>query len=88
LYLPSENVITMKRKEYHVKAIETTPHKHEQNENYIKEEILRIIDTAFSRGAVVEIKVLEGVDLANDGKRFSKVRMDIISNTDFDSYEL
>ncbi len=78
----------MKRKEYQVKSFTTTPHKNEQNENYIKDEILRIIDTAFLYGAVVEVKILDGVDLTNEGKRFSKVRLDIVSNTDFDTYEL
>jgi|GEM_PF-4193638 len=53
----------------------------------IKEEILRVIDTAFLNGAIVELKILEGVDLINGGKRFSKIRMDIVSNTDFDKYD-
>jgi len=51
-----------------------------------RSEILNILHTAFRDGAIVEVKIVEGVDLNSAGKRFSKLRLDIISNTDFDSF--
>jgi hypothetical protein len=77
----------MIRKEYQVQAVKSPQSEDDVIDVTIKEEILKVIDTAFSNGALVELKILEGVDLINGGKRFSKIRMDIISNTDFDKYE-
>jgi hypothetical protein len=78
----------MIRKEYQVESSNGARSDTKTNEKaVIKEEILKVIDTAFLNGAIVELKILEGVDLINGGKRFSKIRMDIISNTDFDQYD-
>lgn len=78
----------MIRKEYHVTATQPEDLKNADSDNKLKNEILKVLDTAFNQGAIVELKILEGVDLSNDGKRFSKIRMDIVSNTDFDQYDL
>lgn len=77
----------MIRKEYQVQATSQSATENATYDSSIKDEILKIMDTAFLNGALVELKVLEGVDLVNGGKRFSKIRMDIVSNTDFDKYE-
>jgi hypothetical protein len=77
----------MIRKEYQVQATNQSATDNATYDSTIKDEILKIMDTAFLNGALVELKVLEGVDLINGGKRFSKIRMDIVSNTDFDKYE-
>lgn len=77
----------MIRKEYHVTARPEDVN-NADSDNDLKNEILKVLDTAFNQGAIVELKILEGVDLSNDGKRFSKIRMDIVSNTDFDQYNL
>ncbi len=78
----------MIRKEYHVAATKNDSRVDSENDSQIKDEILNVLNIAFGTGAIVELKILEGVDLSNDGKRFSKIRMDIVSNTDFDKYEL
>lgn len=77
----------MIRKEYQVASAKGAISDTKITNVSIKEDILKVIDTAFLNGAIVELKILEGVDLVNGGKRFSKIRMDIISNTDFDQYE-
>ncbi len=78
----------MIRKDYHIAATNQL-HKDPQNpENIVKNELLKILDTAFLNGAVVELKILEGVELTNEGRRFSKIRLDIVSNTDFDTFKL
>ncbi len=78
----------MIRKEYQVEADNSIArHDSVTYDSRIKNDILKVIDTAFSNGALVELKILEGVDLVNGGKRFSKIRMDIVSNTDFDKYD-
>ncbi len=77
----------MIRKEYQVASAKGTIADTKSTNISIKEDILKVIDTAFLNGAIVELKILEGVDLINGGKRFSKIRMDIVSNTDFDQYE-
>lgn len=78
----------MIRKEYQVESNNAAITNVALRDNSVKEEILKVLDIAFQQGAIVELKILEGVDLLNDGKRFSKIRMDIISNTDFDKYNL
>jgi hypothetical protein len=78
----------MIRKEYHVESSNAEITNVALRDNSVKEEILKMLDIAFQQGAIVELKILEGVDLANDGKRFSKIRMDIVSNTDFDKYSI
>ncbi len=77
----------MIRKEFQVASATSRDNDDVVASGGIKEEILRVIDTAFLNGAIVELKILEGVDLINGGKRFSKIRMDIVSNTDFDKYD-
>lgn len=77
----------MIRKEYHVESHKESKSDTKANDKTIKDDILKVIETAFLNGAIVELKILEGVDLINGGKRFSKIRMDIVSNTDFDQYE-
>ncbi|GAA4461684.1 hypothetical protein GCM10023093_06750 [Nemorincola caseinilytica] len=77
----------MIRKEYQVGSTLSKEDEDKVTNSNIKNEIIRMIDTAFLNGAIVELKILEGVDLVNGGKRFSKIRMDIVSNTDFDKYE-
>ena len=77
----------MIRKEYQVASVNGANNDTASNAQSIKEDIMKVIDAAFLNGAIVELKVLEGVDLVNGGKRFSKIRMDIISNTDFDQYQ-
>lgn len=76
----------MIRKEYHVESTLSKQKDEKAVNGNVKEDILKVIDTAFLNGAIVELKILEGVDLINGGKRFSKIRMDIVSNTDFDKY--
>lgn len=76
----------MIRKEYHVESTLAKQKDDKAANGSVKEDILKVIDTAFLNGAIVELKILEGVDLVNGGKRFSKIRMDIVSNTDFDKY--
>jgi hypothetical protein len=76
----------MIRKEYHVESSLSKQNDEKPANGSVKEDILKVIDTAFLNGAIVELKILEGVDLINGGKRFSKIRMDIVSNTDFDKY--
>lgn len=76
----------MIRKEYHVESTLSKQKDEKVANGSVKEDILKVIDTAFLNGAIVELKILEGVDLVNGGKRFSKIRMDIVSNTDFDKY--
>ncbi len=78
----------MIRKEYQVESTNVAITNLALRDNSVKEEILKVLDIAFKQGAIVELKILEGVDLVNDGKRFSKIRMDIVSNTDFDQYTL
>jgi len=78
----------MIRKEYHVESSNAEITNVSLRDNSVKEEILKVLDAAFQQGAIVELKILEGVDLTNGGKRFSKIRMDIVSNTDFDKYEI
>ena len=51
----------------------------------VKQELIEIMDKAFSYGAIVELKIIEGVEL-NNSKRFSKLRLDIVSNTEFDKF--
>lgn len=77
----------MIRKEYHVGSTLSKKEEEKVMNSKIKDEIIRVIDTAFQNGAIVELKILEGVDLVNGGKRFSKIRMDVVSNTDFDKYD-
>ncbi len=57
-----------------------------QESERVKQELIEMISKAFSAGAIVEVKIVEGVDLEHDSKRFSKLRLDIISNTDFDQF--
>jgi hypothetical protein len=76
----------MIRKEYQVESSNAEITNVALRDNSVKEEILKMLDIAFQQGAIVELKILEGVDLTNDGKRFSKIRMDIVSNTDFDKF--
>jgi hypothetical protein len=78
----------MIRKEYKVAATSPENEAIGAGENSAKEDIIKIINTSLVKGAIVEVKIIEGVDLSNDGKRFSKIRLDIISNTDYDKYEL
>ena len=76
----------MIRKEYQVESSNAEITNVALRDNSVKEEILKMLDIAFQQGAIVELRILEGVDLTNDGKRFSKIRMDIVSNTDFDKF--
>ena len=76
----------MIRKEYQVESSNAEITNVALRDNSVKEEILKMLDIAFQQGAIVELKILEGVDLTNDGKLFSKIRMDIVSNTDFDKF--
>lgn len=75
----------MVRKDYLVKA--ENGHGDGYKPDHVKQEILNILNTAFASGAIVEVKIIEGIDLTHDGKRFSKLRLDIISNTDFDNFD-
>lgn len=85
---PSNNRLTMIRKEYKVAAISPENDAKGATHNSSKDDIIKIINTSLLKGAIVELKIVEGVDLNNEGKRFSKIRLDIISNTDYDKYEV
>ncbi|MCF8449635.1 MAG: hypothetical protein K9G49_07155 [Taibaiella sp.] len=78
----------MIRKEYKVAAISPENDAKGATHNSSKDDIIKIINTSLLKGAIVELKIVEGVDLNNEGKRFSKIRLDIISNTDYDKYEV
>jgi len=75
----------MIRKEYLIQAV-NTPEVIDHPNAQARQEIIELINRAFSLGAVVELKIIEAVDLNNHSKRFSKLRLDIISNTDFDQF--
>jgi len=77
----------MIRKEYQVGSTLSKAEEDKAMNGTAKEDIIKMLDIAFQNGAIIELKILEGVDLVNGGKRFSKIRMDIVSNTDFDKYD-
>jgi len=76
----------MIRKDYMINGSTTGADDADKVNDLMKKEIMQVIDQAFSQGAVVELKIIEGLDLNNDSKRFSKLRLDITSNTDFDQF--
>lgn len=75
----------MIRKEYHIHGLKSEDAEMESPKE-VRNEIIRLLNTSFQKGAVVEIKIMEGIDVSESGKRFSRLRLDIISNTDFDDY--
>lgn len=74
----------MIRKDYLVETANGT--EGGQQSERVKQELIDMISKAFSAGAIVEVKIVEGVDLGDESKRFSKLRLDIISNTDYDKF--
>jgi hypothetical protein len=76
----------MIRKDYLINAVHPSSDDANKINERTKKEILEMLDKAFVMGAVVDLKVIEGVELDNGSKKFSKLRLDIISNTDFDQF--
>jgi hypothetical protein len=62
--------------------VESNSHStHDSSSNTIKNQIMGLLDASFSSGAILDIKIIDGVNISADGKRFSQIRIDIISNT-------
>ena len=76
----------MIRKDYLIESAAAQKQGVELPNMKMKQEIMDLIDKAFSGGAIVEIKILEGDTQNGDGKSFSKLRFDITSNTGFDQF--